>query len=242
MTKTIKPFDASGWFPIHNAVFDVIMPTLSGSAWKVLCVAIRQTWGWVADPDGDPRVRKEWDRISYSQFQHMMGCARATVSKALNECLTAGYLLRRQMGQEHGKPLYVYSLNRDFELVMTSSEIEPVTSSEIEPVTGSEIELTKQRETKETKDDGVPPEHNFTLLCDFGISKPVARDLARQCDAEQIAGWLAYAKSAHGLSDPVAFVVRRLKDGEPVPDSARCRVDSHATDRARYAAWNGDEE
>ena len=64
---TIKPFEG-GWFPIHNAVFDVIMPSLSPNGWKILCVAIRQTLGWRAKGDPTGLMRREWDRISYSQF------------------------------------------------------------------------------------------------------------------------------------------------------------------------------
>ena len=47
-TRVIRPFDGGGWFSVHNAVFDVIMPRLSPTAWRVLCVVLRQTWGWVA--------------------------------------------------------------------------------------------------------------------------------------------------------------------------------------------------
>ena len=60
MTKTIKPFDAGSWFPIHNAVFDVIMPRLSPNGCKVLCVAIRQTWnlrGWLAHAEASDALQ-----------------------------------------------------------------------------------------------------------------------------------------------------------------------------------------
>ena len=124
----LRPFDAGGWFPIHNAVFDVIMPLLSPNGWKILCVAIRQTWGWVADSDGDPRNRREWDRVSYSQFTAKAGIkSRSTVSRALKECLDSGYLLRHQVGTERGMPAYVYALNREFEIDWhTESDTEPV--------------------------------------------------------------------------------------------------------------------
>lgn len=59
------------------------------------------------------------------------------------------------------------------------------------------------------------------VLVQFGVSPAVAKRLAAQCGAEQISGWLAYAKSANGLQDPVAFVVRQLLDGEPAPEAAR---------------------
>ena len=129
----LRPFDAGGWFPIHNAVFDVIMPLLSPNGWKILCVAIRQTWGWVADSDGDPRHRREWDRVSYSQFTAKSGIkSRSTVSRALKECLDSGYLLRHQVGTERGMPAYVYALNREFEIDWrTESETEPVEQQDV---------------------------------------------------------------------------------------------------------------
>jgi hypothetical protein len=102
----VKPFDAHGWFPIHNAVFDTIMPGLSPEAWKALCVALRQTWG-LPDTDGGG--------LSCSQFQAKMGNeSQETVSRALQECLETGYLVRHEIGEEQGEP--IYALNFDFEI------------------------------------------------------------------------------------------------------------------------------
>jgi len=122
----IKPFDAGGWFPIHNAVFDVIMPELSPNAWKVLCVAIRQTWGWMADTNGDPKERRKSDEISYSQFQEKTGIGgRSTLSRAIQECLDKRYLLRVQVGKHPGtgKAIYAYSLNTEYEISDASLEM-----------------------------------------------------------------------------------------------------------------------
>jgi hypothetical protein len=69
----------------------------------VLIVVIRQTCGWVAQPGGDPRQRRQWDRISYSQFQARSGLgSRTTISRALSECMDMGVLLRRRVGTERG--------------------------------------------------------------------------------------------------------------------------------------------
>ena len=190
---TIRPFDAGGWFAIHNYVFDVIMPTLSPNGWKVLCVAIRQTWGWRAKDDPSGLTRRKWDRISYSQFMEKTGIGgRSTVSRALQECLDAGYLLRFQEGTERGKPRYFYALNRDYEAewstgtesepmetgsktgpvtspetepVATSPETGPVTSPEIGPVTGTETGPTKQRKQTTNKDvaDGFSEEQKSAV-------------------------------------------------------------------------------
>ncbi len=62
------------------------MPTLSGNGWKVMCVAMRQTWGWI-DPSS-PTGRKQSDRISYSQFMAKTGIkGRSNLARALREGL-----------------------------------------------------------------------------------------------------------------------------------------------------------
>ena len=245
MTKTIRPFDAGGWFPIHNAVFDVIMPQLSPNGWKILCVAIRQTWGWVAD-GSDTRQRKQADRISYSQFKEKAGIGSySTVSRALEECLEAGYLNRRQVDTHPGtgKPIYAYELNTEYEMVVKGPTTEtvaeenattetvvdepPTTETVVGPTTetvaGATTETvdTKQRETKETNVVvGTTKEQKQTeaLLTSFGVTPVMARRLAKQRSLRAVEDWITYAKKAKGLHDPVAFVVARLRDGESPPD------------------------
>ena len=120
----IKPFDAGGYFPIHNYVFDVCMPQLSNAGWRILCVAIRKTWGWIDREDPNPMGRKTWDQISYSQFQEASGLrSAASVSKGLQECIDLGYMLRKQIGYTTGigSPVFAYALNVDFEIPATDS-------------------------------------------------------------------------------------------------------------------------
>ena len=122
MSDKIRPFDNGGYFPIHNYVFDVCMPQLSNAGWRILCVAIRKTWGWTED--GGPMGRKEWDQISYSQFQEASGLkSAASVSKGLQECIEHNYLLRRQVGHTTGigSPVYSYALNVNYEIATTES-------------------------------------------------------------------------------------------------------------------------
>lgn len=141
MTKTtIRPFDAGNWFPINNAVFDHIMPELAPNAFKVLCWIIRQTRGWQADPNGDPKERKMADRISYSQFLPHTGIkSDATLTKAIRECVERGYVLRYPVGTERGKPAYIYALNVEYTLeVVTTSKNRVVTTPESEVVTTPE--------------------------------------------------------------------------------------------------------
>ncbi len=250
MTKKIKPFDAGSWFPIHNAVFDVIMPRLSPNGWKVLCVAIRQTWGWVADGT-DPQQRKQSDRISYSQFKDKTGIGSySTISRALDECLDAGYMKRHKVGEHPGtgKPTFAYELNTDYELPVESPTTEtvvegPTTETVVAAATetvvapATETVVTKQRKQKKQSDGGghtKEQEQAVELLSDFGVSQAVATRLAAQCSLEDVRSWLAYAKAADGLQDPVAFVVARLRDGEAPPDNGKATEED---DRRRYLEW-----
>jgi hypothetical protein len=225
--EIVKPFKKD-YFSVHNAVFDVIMPALSPNAWKILCVAIRQTWGWAAS-EGEPGDRKKWDRISYSQFQEKAGIGgKATVQRALEECLESGYLVRRQEGVYRGKPVFSYALNLDYELKLpTGSKMEPVNdypqngtsdypqngTSDYPQNEGNKI----QRKPKKEKGGGGPSDEKVVLLTAFGVSEGVAKSLAAACGLNQVRGWVAYAENAHGLRDPVALVVARLRAGEQPP-------------------------
>ncbi len=131
----IRPFEKLPYTEVHNYALDVIMPSLSANGWKILCVALRQTQGWV--DENSPTGRKEEDQISYSQFQEKTGIrSRTTVSRAVHECLEAGYLLRREIGKDprSGLPLYAYSLNTEYEV----GEEQPFSSPENEPPSSPE--------------------------------------------------------------------------------------------------------
>jgi hypothetical protein len=143
---------------VHNHVLDEIMPSLSPNAWKVLCVAIRQTLGWVDDES--PTGRKQRDVISYSQFMEKTGIgSRATLARALSECLDRQVLRRWEAGRDSrsGKPIYEYALNTDYTvsaeavpLSSSSTETVPLSSTETVPLSSTETVLTKEtrRETK----------------------------------------------------------------------------------------------
>jgi hypothetical protein len=228
MADTVRPFDSGGWFPVHNAIFDVVMPSLSPNAWKILCVAIRQTLGWVADPDGDPQQRKEWDRISYSQFQEKAGLvSKATTQRALEECLEAGYLIRRQEGTYRGKPAFAYALNRDYEVELPSTTpvsgavTTPVSGAVTTPVSGAVTTpvsgVTKQRETNQN--DGVVVSDGFVLrsLAEMGILEPTRSELAGYpwVTREYIASWRLW----HGVHPEAGagMLVRNIRERVEAP-------------------------
>lgn len=115
----VKPFDRPGYTMFNNFIIDHIMPDLSANGFKVLCVAIRQTIGWV--DESTDSGRKESDRISWRQFRHKTGIGSLdTVGRAIRECLEKQYLVRFQVGthQGTGKPLYAYGLNIEYEIAV----------------------------------------------------------------------------------------------------------------------------
>jgi len=113
---TIKPFARPGFTMFNNYILDHIMPDLSASGWKVLCVAIRQTIGW-QDEEAESG-RRETEVISYSQFRQMTGIrSDQTIARAIKECVDKGYMLRVPgEGQEIS-----YGLNMDYEIEVDTS-------------------------------------------------------------------------------------------------------------------------
>jgi hypothetical protein len=255
-----RVFDTSGQFIIKNAVFDVIMPELSPNAFKVLCVAIRQTWGWIAEPGGNPNNRREWDQISYSQFKEKAGIgSRHTVSRALKECLEAGYLLRHKVGKVTGTnaPIYTYSLNTDYELASSAetaldespgaetaldespgaeTALDPGAETALDP--GAETALTNTKEYKQSKEDGGTTKDkaiSYTLLTSFGVSQSIAKALAAHCSPDYVTRWIEYVKQKDGLHNPAGFLVSKLKAGEAVPET---RGDERRPDsQGKYAKY-----
>jgi len=156
--KTIKPFTDPGFTMVNNHIFDYIMPRLRPNAWKVLCVAIRQTLGW--EDKTTENGRKEEDEISYSQFINKTGIgSKSTLSAAIKECLGKKYLKRREAGRHPGtnKPIYIYRLNKEYEMeipgtesVLESASTENGPGASTESVPASENPNTESVPTKET--------------------------------------------------------------------------------------------
>jgi hypothetical protein len=60
-----------------------------------------------------------------------------------------------------------------------------------------------------------------SLLTDFGIDSVVATRLARNCSVEFVHAWIDHTQRiSHGLKSPQAFLVSRLKLGEPPPSQS----------------------
>jgi len=195
---TIKPFDAGGYFPIHNYVFDVCMKELSNAGWRILCVAIRQTWGWIGKEEMTAMGRKKWDQISYSQFQEMSGLAsRSSVSAGLQECMAANYLLRRAIGTHPGtgKTIYAYSLNVNYAVPVSSTEDVPEkdktgTASTVSvpdnDISGTEGVLAASTVSVHTKVKEIQAKDEKKV---FDLWDSVLKDLALQMQQNTFSEW-----------------------------------------------------
>jgi hypothetical protein len=256
---TLRPFDNEGWFVIHNAVFDVVMPSLSPNGFKVLCVAIRQTLGWV-DP-ADRSKRKKWDHIPYSTFLEKSGIAsRETLKRALDECLERDFLIRRQpLGQSgepreiRGQPYFEYALNVEYELPTkagdrTGTETVPVTGTEtvpMRPPTGTETVPPKRNiQNKSSNGDDASTDEQqeaIDLLINFNISPSMARRLVFEMkrSLEDVNAWIHSAQNEKGLRNPPGYVVAQLLEGNPPPSNGKDPEQAAREDRLRYREWGG---
>lgn len=109
---TIQPYlDQGNFTQFHNANFDHIMPIVSSSAWKILCLIIRKTKGW----------QKDEDDIAYSQLKAGTGIkSDATISRAIKELLELGVI---QVGKAvHQADPHAYRLNKSYSCRTSKNE------------------------------------------------------------------------------------------------------------------------
>jgi hypothetical protein len=223
-------------------VIDVIMPRVSGAAFKVFCAVMRQTLGW-ADKSS-PIGRKRWDVISYTQFMEKTGItSKTTISKAISELLKHGYIQRVPTGKSRGaqKQPFAYQVNPIY-WPMTSTENGLVTSPENEVATAKNGLVTSPENEVATAKNGLvtSPENGHTilnksktvvvdktllesnqseirrLLAEIGISESMAKSLSQKSSLENVRDWVAYG-STLAIKDLAAFVVNQLETGKAVP-------------------------
>jgi len=104
---------------VKNTVFDYIMPTLSGDAWKALCVIIRQTCSI-----GRPSDETIW--VNLTEFMQNAGIPdRTDIERALQECVYAGYMIAHPHNQTRAQASY--ALNSQYELPTATAEPAPST-------------------------------------------------------------------------------------------------------------------
>lgn len=109
-----------GTTPVPNFLLDRVMPRLRDTEWRLLCVIVRQTSGWILK-DG---TRKQADWMSHFQLRRKTGRSSAAVSRAIALLVRAKLIIVRD---SFGQPLMTaaerrrshsrlsFSLNPDIE-------------------------------------------------------------------------------------------------------------------------------
>ena len=70
----------AGTTPFPDLLLDRLMPRLRDTEWRLLCVVVRQTYGWVSS-DGRP---KQTDWLSHAQLRRKTGRSSAAISLAID--------------------------------------------------------------------------------------------------------------------------------------------------------------
>lgn len=152
----VRIFDHKRYYTtLHNALFDVVMPNVSGNAWKLICLIVRQTKGWDRDDVG----------MSYRDLLAGLGVAsRATVASAIKE-LEPFNLLETSQASEWEETHYRLNLDADIEwepvnfgqpvtkngtASVTKNVTSPVTENGTAPVT--ETVLFNKKEEREKRE------------------------------------------------------------------------------------------
>lgn len=96
MPRSDSRFQNSTPFPNH--LLDGVMSSLSDTSWRILCLIVRQTYGW---HDGVGR-RKSSDWISHSQLKRRTGRQGAAVSRGIDTLCKRGLII---VQDSCGRPL-----------------------------------------------------------------------------------------------------------------------------------------
>lgn len=164
-----------------------------------------------------------------------LGKSEQTIERRLGELVGRG-LISRQQRLNQTAMTYIEDLEDVYEPVPLKNE------EDVPLIFEGDMSPSKMRGKEETEGEtdkkGVvvskqEQEQGLAILRSFGVSEPVARKLAGLRSLEDVQGWVAYTQSARGkgIQEPQAFVVARLRDGEPAPEEPE---ESGNGDRSRY--------
>ena len=144
--------------PFPNRLVDEQMPNLSDTEWRIVCVLVRQTLGWVEGVGGQ---RKKRDWLTHSQLRIRTGRESAAVSRAIQSLLAKQLIL---VEDSEGKTLLTphqrqHNLGRlYFRLhprLLADAKIEGENAKKESFV--AKNENTKAKTTKETIYKNTPP-------------------------------------------------------------------------------------
>ena len=85
--------NASPFIPFPALYVDLVMPGLTDTEWRILCVVIRQTLGWKDAKHEDTKVRKGRDWLSHRQLKERTSKSSDSVSKAVDSLVRSGLIV-----------------------------------------------------------------------------------------------------------------------------------------------------
>jgi len=179
---------------VRNVLFDRVMPSLSSDAWKVLCVALRQTWG--GDVESGRAIPVH---ITLAQFEEKTGIKESgLIGKALRECVDAGYLLLDQSGE----PTTDFVLNREVEL---------------KPLAPAEDKTEKIVPLRPDLESAFQALVSFSREMGATADLSLVRRAVVDNGADAVADWIAVGRLMTHLDPPARFktVLERLLQGVP---------------------------
>lgn len=165
--------------PFPSYLLDEVMPTLTDTQWRLLCVIVRATLGWQGEGAGE---RKQQDWLTHGQLKARTGRSSEAVCRSLDTLVRRGWIeVRNEAGTLLGTPQQrrgclgklFFRLGATAAPGVTSVGAVRVSAGEVpfldkEGVPKSEIsdseseagiqtiEITKAKTTKETDDKTTP--------------------------------------------------------------------------------------
>lgn len=114
-----------GTTPFPNFLLDRVMPRLTDTEWRLICVVVRQTYGWSLG--GGTRKSSDW--LSHFQLKQRTGRQSAAISQAIDTLVRAGLLAVRDV---KGRPMYTPQARRRSQEHLCFSLNPLVTSSDFQ--------------------------------------------------------------------------------------------------------------
>lgn len=145
---TVRPFekDPDGQYieKLSNHLFDYVMPSLSPTAWMVLCFIIRKTTGW----------QKDSDDISIGEIKKGTSIkSDNTIIKSIVELEERQYIVSSHRKDTRQKNTYSLNTTIKIEVVTTSkNEVDGNTTSKNEVVTTINNEVVEPETTSKNED------------------------------------------------------------------------------------------
>jgi GntR family transcriptional regulator len=204
-----------GWAQVYHVL--TLDTELSDGAFRLYALLLKYAWQSGGCWPGVKTLARD------------LGRSPSTIKARLDELVRRGLIIReRRLGTssitwiEDLETIYGRPENRTFEQPGNRTSEQP----EIQPIAGRKTGRHEQQADRSMQqgDDDDPSSGQSSiksLLTDFGIDSVVATRLARDCTVEFVRAWMDHTLSiSHGLNSPQAFLVSRLKLGDPPPSQS----------------------